>query len=94
MEEEEEPPAPLGVAPPAGEGSGQAVPGLASGAAAPRPITDLSGRRSLPRQRWGHSAAPPSGRYSFLRLHEEKCLFKGKSWGTRKLKGRNVGCKL
>lgn len=53
MEEEEEPPAPLGVAPPAREGSGQGVPGLPSGAAAPRPITDLSGRRSLPRATLG-----------------------------------------
>lgn len=32
---------------PAGEGSGQGVPGLPSGAAGPRPITDLSGRRAL-----------------------------------------------
>lgn len=53
MEEEEEPPAPLGVAPPAGEGSGHGVPGLPSGAAAPRPDTDLSGQRALPRAALG-----------------------------------------
>lgn len=53
MEEEEEPPAPLGVAAPAGEGSGQGVPGLPSGAAAARPVTDLPGRRALPRATLG-----------------------------------------
>lgn len=49
MEEEEELPAPLRVAPSAGEGSGQDVPGLPAGAAVPRPDTDLSGQRALPR---------------------------------------------